>query len=226
MNRVAENLQKTLNKVRFAAERAGRNAEEIKLVAVSKTVDVEQIKGGIKAGIQALGENRVQDFLPKYEAVGGEVEWHFIGHLQSNKVRNIIDKVTLIHSLDRWSLAEEINKRAGSTAVLPCVLVQVNISGEDSKFGMPPEEVLPFLRRASKLNNLKVCGLMTMAPFAGNPEEVRPVFRELKQLFDTISQEAIDGVHMDYLSMGMTNDFEVAIEEGANIVRIGRAIFS
>jgi len=226
MNQIAQNLEQTLERIKNAALRAGRDPSRIKLVAVSKGVDVDRINMALEAGVKCLGENRVQEFVDKYQLIDKDVEWHFIGHLQRNKVKYIIDKVALIHSLDRMSLAEELDKRAKAKSLTVDALVQVNVSGEESKYGLSVEEVIPFITTVTeKYPNIKIKGLMTIAPIADDPEKVRPYFRELRILSQSIEEREIPGVKMEWLSMGMTDDFEVAVEEGANMVRIGRAVF-
>lgn len=223
---IRENLDRITAQVEKAAQRAGRDPEEIKIVAVSKNQTVETIKEGVRAGIKILGENRVQEFLDKYEAIGNQAEWHLIGHLQKNKVKYIVDKVKLIHSLDNLALAEEINKRAEQKSIIVKTLVQVNVSGEESKFGLSPQEVPRFLETISeRFLNIEVFGLMTIAPLVGGAEAARPCFRGLRELSEAMKEKELPRVHMDFLSMGMTNDFEVAVEEGSNLVRIGRAVF-
>lgn len=218
------NLAEVRRRIQEAAERAGRSAGEIQLVAVTKTVEVDKIKQIIGQGVKVLGENRVQEMLSKMPQFPGDIQWHMIGHLQRNKVKYIVGRVSMIQSLDRWSLAEEIQKRAEKKDVAVPVLVQVNLAGEDTKFGLAGNEVLDFLTDVARLDKIRVKGLMTIAPYVQDPEEVRPVFREMRHLADNLRGK-IPGVSMDYLSMGMTNDFEVAIEEGANMVRIGSALF-
>jgi len=226
MTGILENFKNVTDRIAQAAYRVGRDPEEIQIVAVSKNQTVETIREGVAAGIKFLGENRVQELLEKYEAVKGQAQWHFIGHLQNNKVKYIVDKVNLIHSLDSLSLAEELNKRAIQKSITVKTLVQVNVSREDSKFGIAPEEAAIFLKSVSEsFSNVEIVGLMTIAPWVANPEEVRPVFRQLKVLADSLREKDFPRVTMDCLSMGMTDDFEVAVEEGSNCVRIGRAIF-
>ncbi|BAF60009.1 MAG: YggS family pyridoxal phosphate-dependent enzyme [Pelotomaculum sp.] len=220
---VLENLNRVRRRIDAAAGRAGRNPEEIKLVAVTKTVAVETIREVLSGGVCCLGESRVQEFLQKYGQLPAGVEWHFIGHLQTNKVKKIIGKVSLIHSLDRWSLAEALSRAACEAGTAARVLVQVNIAGEKTKYGLLPSETPQFVAEAARLPGLEVMGLMTIAPWCENAEEVRPVFRQLKELAGKLT--GLEGVKMDYLSMGMSGDFEVAVEEGANIVRVGSAIF-
>ncbi|NLC76525.1 MAG: YggS family pyridoxal phosphate-dependent enzyme [Clostridia bacterium] len=225
MGELAARIAAVKERIAAAAARSGREPEEIELIAVTKTVEVPRIREAIVAGITCLGENRVQELTAKYREIGQEVEWHLIGHLQTNKVKYIVDKVALVHSLDRLSLARELNKRALACERAVPVLVQVNIAEEESKFGLHQDEVLPFLKQIQSMDGLKVQGLMTIAPFTEEPETVRPVFRALSRLAGEIADLGLPGVEMRYLSMGMTNDFEVAIEEGANMVRIGSAIF-
>jgi len=194
-------------------------------LAVTKTVEPSRINEAVKLGITAIGENRVQEIMSKFDQVDPGVSWHLIGHLQTNKVKYIIDKVSLIHSLDSISLAKEINKRAEKFGRSMSVLVQVNVADEDTKFGLPPEDTINFIKEVSPLPYLNIRGLMTIGPLTEDPEEVRPVFRRLRELKEEISHMKLPGVKMDYLSMGMTNDYRIAVEEGANIVRIGSAIF-
>lgn len=222
---INENAVKIRKKVRDAAEKSGRSLEDITLIAVTKTQGIEKIRHALQAGMLDLGENKVQELCDKYPLVDTECRWHLIGHLQTNKVKFIIDKVHMIHSLDRLDLADEIQKRAAKAGRTVDVLVQVNVAGEETKFGIPPEEALDFVKQLAVYPNLRVRGLMTIAPHVQNPEDVRPVFRQLKKIFIDIRQENIDNINMDYLSMGMSNDYEIAIEEGANMVRIGTAIF-
>lgn len=221
---VLANLDRVRERIKAAAHRAGRRPEEIKLVAVTKTVPPEIIKEAIEGGVDILGENRVQELLQKYHDVPPGPEWHLIGHLQRNKVKKVIGKVAMIHSLDSWRLAEEISRVAQEKGTVADVLVQVNVAGEATKYGLKPAEVADFIDAAAALPGLAVRGLMTIAPWTGNMEEVRPVFRELKELAGRLKNTAA-GSGMDYLSMGMSGDFEVAVEEGANILRIGSAIF-
>ncbi len=205
-----------------AAENAGRDLSEIKLVAVTKTVGVEEVRQAFALGISDFGENRVQDAAPKVAALP-EARWHFIGHLQSNKVKDVLPFYTLIHSLDRPSLAAALQNTAESFDQIVDVLVQVNVSGEESKFGLEPSALADFLGYLNGLERIRVCGLMTMAPFVDDPEAVRPVFRRLRELRDLY---ATSGNGLNELSMGMTNDYKVAVEEGATIVRIGSALFT
>jgi pyridoxal phosphate enzyme (YggS family) len=222
---IASNLHIVRDKVSQAALKVGRNPEDIQIIAVTKTVDIPQMEEAIAAGITAVGENRVQEITKKYPLLKEKVDWHLIGHLQTNKVKYIIDKVKMIHSLDRFSLVKEISKRAQQQGIVMPVLVQVNVAEEESKFGLKVEEVIPFLKDIVGIKGLKILGLMTMAPFVEDAEEVRYVFRDLRNLAEKITKQAIPGVEMKHLSMGMTNDYEVAVEEGATLIRVGTGIF-
>jgi len=229
-NLIKQNIDKIKERVEKASKKAGRKPEDIKIVGVTKNVEPVRILKAIDAGIVDLGENRVQELQEKINAIRAankneNVNWHMIGHLQKNKVKYLIDSVVMIHSLDSVELAQEINKRAQKAGKIIDVLVQVNVAGEESKFGISKDEAMNFIKEISKYRNIKVKGLMTIAPLVSDPEEIRFVFKELRKIFIDISRENIDNIDMDYLSMGMSNDFEVAIEEGANIVRIGTAIF-
>lgn len=218
MATVKENLEKVQANIDSACKQSGRNKEEITLIAVTKYVTIERTKETISTGIHHLGENRNEGFLEKFEQIKDNAAWHFIGTLQSRKVKDIIHHVDYIHSLDRKSLAKEINKR--STSVMPC-FVQVNVSGEESKHGLPILEVESFIQELEAYENIQVVGLMTMAPHVDNPEETRPLFRKLRLLRDKIQQQQIPHAPCEYLSMGMSNDYEIAIEEGATHIRIG-----
>jgi len=222
---ISENLNRIYKRISDAAYRSGRNPDKIKLVAVTKTVDIEKINEAINWGVTAIGENRVQELIKKYPLVNKKVEWHLIGHLQTNKVKYIVDKVDLIHSVDSIKLMEEVNKRAKDIGRIMDILIEVNISGEATKYGIKPEDLFDFLKEVPKYSNIRVKGLMTIAPICADPEETRPYFKDMKRLFDEASKLEIQNVNMVYLSMGMSNDFEIAIEEGANIIRIGTAIF-
>ncbi|OPZ74794.1 MAG: hypothetical protein BWY80_00442 [Firmicutes bacterium ADurb.Bin456] len=221
---VLDNLNRVRWQINAAALRSGRDPGQIKLVAVTKTIPVKTIKDVLVQGVNSLGENRVQELLPKHRVLPPGIEWHFIGHLQTNKVKKIIDKVSLIHSLDRWSLAREINRAACEKNLVARVLLQVNVAGEQTKSGLYLREVEEFAAESSLLPGLKICGLMTIAPRTDNPEEVRPIFRQIRKLGIKL-EDNLPEISMDYLSMGMSGDFEVALEEGANILRIGSAIF-
>lgn len=221
---VQENLQQVKAKIALAAGRAGRSAREVKLVAVTKGVSIEKMEAALAAGVRIFGENRVQEMLAKQPLLPAGIEWHFIGHLQTNKVKYVLNRVSLIHSLDSWRLAQAISRLAGKEGREVPVLVQVNVAGEKTKYGLPPGEVMEFLGAVSTLPGLKIRGLMTVAPAVDDPEEVRPVFRELRLLHER-ARALFPAAGIDYLSMGMSNDYLVAIEEGANLVRLGTAIF-
>jgi len=194
-------------------------------VAVTKTATMGQIEEAINAGVKIIGENRVHDAKEKYQILTAGIEWHLIGHLQTNKVKYAVEIFNCIHSVDSIKLAQEIDKRSKQFGKIMDVLVEVNVSGEESKYGIKPEEVKPFIKNISEFLRIKVRGLMTIAPIVKDKEEVRPYFRKLRELSKEIKSKNIENVKMDYLSMGMTKDFEIAIEEGANMVRIGRGIF-
>lgn len=223
MTSVAGRYEAVRRAVVDAADCVGRSAEEITIVAVTKTVGIEDIQHAMAAGVRDFGENRVQEFLGKY-GLFPEVNWHFIGTLQTNKVKDVVGKTCLVHSVDSLKLLETIDRKAAEIGVVQPVLLEVNVAGEASKHGLDPTELADVLIEAAKCENVQVRGLMTMAPFA-RAEEVRWVFRELRELRDRLRESEPDGVELDELSMGMTNDFRVAVEEGATIVRVGRAIF-
>ncbi len=225
MNPIAENIKHIQSRIDDACRRSGRDPASVQLITVTKTIDVDQIGIAVAAGMTILGENRVQEVLHKYEAVGPDICWHLIGHLQTNKVRQIIDKVELIHSLDSIHLAHELQKRASHRGKPVEVLVEVNVGQEASKFGLLPEQVPVFLESLQDMDHVQVRGLMTVAPFLEDPEDVRIVFRSLKTLFEDMKTLDLPNVRMEHLSMGMTHDFEVAIEEGATMVRVGTGIF-
>lgn len=207
-----------------ACRRVGRQESEVGLVAVSKGIDAGLMKDAIAAGLSVFGENRVQDFMKKYDAIGKQVEWHFIGHLQRNKAKYLTGKVSMIHSLDSLTLAATLNRLSEIQGYPWQVLIQINISGEATKYGIAPSELPDFLDELREMKGIKVCGLMTIAPYCEDPEEVRPVFRRLRELKEDLMQER-PWLELRHLSMGMSNDFEVAVEEGATLVRIGSALF-
>jgi len=219
-----ERLEEIWNKIIESAAKSGNNPKDITLVVVTKSVGVNTIKELIDLGVKNIGENRVQDFTKKYEGVSSNVAWHFIGHLQSNKAKYLTGKVQLIHSLDRISLALELERLGQMNNQAFNCLVQVNVSGEKSKHGLNPKEVENFLVDVSKMNYVKVKGLMTMAPLEALPEDTRHVFRSLRKLKNALQKIDIPEVDLKYLSMGMSNDYHIAIEEGSNMVRIGSAI--
>lgn len=226
MNSIKENLSSIRQNVDNFSKRVNRDSEEITIVAVTKTVDVDAVLEAIENGVTDVGENKPQELSRKYETIGDKVNWHLIGSLQTNKVKYIIDKVDMIHSLDRQALCEEIQKRAEHINKTINCLVQVNMSKEESKHGLDESDVIEFVNHVSiNYKNIQIKGLMTMAPFSENEEEVRKVFKGLKQLSIEIDRMNIPNVSMENLSMGMSNDYEIAIEEGSNIVRIGTSIF-
>jgi len=220
------NLESVLNRIAEAARRSGRAPEEIQLVAVTKTVGIEEARALYEAGVRNLGENRVQEAQRKVDALSDlDIAWHMIGHLQTNKAKNAAGAFHLIHSLDSIRLARALDKACAQRETMAQVLVQVNVSGETTKGGFLPEALGGALQEIAAMPHLKVSGLMTMAPFVDDPEEVRPVFTRLRRLRDLHARDAPSAVELRHLSMGMTQDFEVAIEEGADIVRIGTALF-
>lgn len=223
---IKENIDEILKRVESAAKKVGRDPEEITVIAVSKTVSADKAREAIEGGLKNLGENRVQELTSKYiQLQDSDVKWHMIGHLQKNKVKYIIDKVEMIHSLDSLELANEINKRAKQHNITAKVLIELNIGGEESKFGISINSIYDFVKSMEQFENIIVLGLMTVAPYSEDPENIRWVFRKMKEVYDNLSKKHYKNVTMNYLSMGMTNDFEIAIEEGSNIVRIGTAIF-
>ena len=222
---IKDNLLIIEENIKEALKRSDRIDDKIHLIAVTKTVEVDKIDQAIELGIKNIGENRVQELIKKYDNIGDKINYHMIGHLQTNKVRNIIDKICLIHSLDRLSLAKELNKRAKMHNLTVDVLIQVNVAEEESKYGLKVDEVIPFLEKILDYDNIKVKGLMTIAPYVDNPEKIRWVFRDLRKLSQTISSKDYEGVEMEFLSMGMTNDYEIAIEEGSNMIRVGTGLF-
>ena len=222
---VAENLKEVEARICAACERSGRKREDVTLIAVSKTKPVEMLKEAYMTGSRYFGENKVQELVDKYEVMPKDIHWQMIGHLQRNKVKYIVDKAELIHSVDSIRLAETIDKEAAKKGVVANILLEVNMAREESKFGLMPEDVIDFLKEVVRFQNIKVQGLMTIAPFVADPEENRIHFANLRKLSVDIRKEKVNNVNMSILSMGMTNDFEVAIEEGATMVRIGTAIF-
>ena len=209
-----------------AARACGRDPAEIRLIAVSKTVDSQRIVNAYDCGQNLFGENRVQDALEKIDLLKGkEIHWHLIGHLQKNKVKYIIGQFDLVHSIDSFSLAEMVHKKSQEQGVVTAVLIQVNISGEETKNGLPPDQLLDTLVRVSQLSGVQVKGMMTIPPMQSDPEASRKYFAELRQLRDEMAKQAIENIQLDELSMGMSNDYQVAVQEGATLVRVGTAIF-
>ncbi|WP_318036557.1 YggS family pyridoxal phosphate-dependent enzyme [Candidatus Contubernalis alkalaceticus] len=218
-----DNLLKIVDKIKEAQVKSGRQEDTITLIAVTKGVAPEKIKEAVSIGINNFGENRVQEVIPKIEILPDKLTWHFIGHLQSNKVKEVLPRFSLIHSLDRLSLAKEIQIRSEKSSRITEALVQVNVAEEKSKFGLSVNEVEGFIEMVvEKFPNIKITGLMTIAPYVEDPQEVRTIFRELKNLSCKIK---VPGVELKELSMGMSSDYEVAVEEGATMVRIGTALF-
>lgn len=220
-----ENLINVENNITKACEKAGRNRSEVTLIAVSKTKPVEMLQEVYDQGIRYFGENKVQEMCDKMEVMPKDINWNMIGHLQTNKVKYIVGKTSLIHSVDSLKLAEEIQKQAIKNNVVVDILVEVNIANEETKFGISKEETIQMVKDIAKLDHIRIKGLMTIAPFVENPEDNRLYFREIKQLSVDINNQNIDNVCMDILSMGMTGDYMVAIEEGSTMVRVGTGIF-
>ena len=220
-----DRLEEVEERIQEACRRAGRDRSEVTLIAVSKTKPAEVLKEAYDLGILVFGENKVQELTEKYEVLPKDIRWHMIGHLQTNKVKYIADKVELIHSVDSLKLAETIEKEAAKRNRTIDILVEVNVAEEESKFGLKVEEVIPFIEKVAGFSHINVRGLMTIAPFVENPEKNRSVFADLRKLSVDITEKNIDNVNVSILSMGMTNDYEVAIEEGATMVRVGTGIF-
>lgn len=220
-----ENLIQVEEKINAACQRSGRSRNEVTLIAVSKTKPIPMLAEIYEEGVRDFGENKVQEILEKHDVLPNDIKWHMIGHLQRNKVKAVIDKVSLIHSVDSFRLAEEINIQAKKKNITVPILVQVNIAGEDTKFGITKEDAIALVEQIAELDNLRIQGLMTIAPLVNDPEDNRQYFRGIRQLSVDIRNKNIDNVCMDILSMGMTGDYEIAIEEGATMVRVGTGIF-
>jgi len=220
-----ENLANVEKNIEQACKNAGRSRDEVTLIAVSKTKPVEMLQEIYDENIRDFGENKVQELCDKFDILPKNIRWHMIGHLQRNKVKYIVGKVELIHSVDTYRLAEEINIQAKKQNVIVPILVEVNIAHEESKFGISAEDAILLVEEISKLENIRIKGLMTIAPYVENPEDNRLYFRKIKQLSVDITNKNIDNVFMEILSMGMTGDYMVAIEEGATMVRVGTGIF-
>ncbi|MDO9529810.1 MAG: YggS family pyridoxal phosphate-dependent enzyme [Syntrophales bacterium] len=225
MPTVKDNIKKIRDNIAEAALRAGRNPSDVRLMAVTKTVADERIIEAIEAGVDIIGENYVQEARRKIEEMGKNVEWHMIGHLQSKKSKYAVRLFDMIHSIDRIKLARELDKRAKMAECITKILIEVNISGEETKSGVKKEDALNLVKDISTLENLSIQGLMTMPPWFDDPEDARPYFVTLRELRDRIVEENISNVEMCELSMGMSGDYQVAVEEGATIVRIGTSIF-
>lgn len=222
---IRENLREAEGIIRDSCERAGRAPESVTLVAVSKTKPLSMLLEAYEAGVRDFGENRVQELMDKIPGMPGDVRWHMIGHLQTNKVKYIVDKVAMIHSVDSLRLAEEISREASRRNIVADILVEVNVAGEESKFGVSCDEACPLVEKIALLPGIHVRGLMTIAPYTENSEDNRQYFQKLRQLSVDIRRKNIDNIDMDVLSMGMTGDYSVAIEEGATYVRVGTGIF-
>jgi len=225
MNIIAENIARVKERIAESALRAGRKPEEITLVAVSKRVDLSRIKEAIEAGVTTFGENYVQEASEKISQIGEDVNWHMVGHLQTNKVKYVVPLFSVIHSVDSLRLAEEISKRALTLEKTIEVLIQVNISEEDTKSGITSDQLLRLLEAVAPLGGISVRGLMTMPPFFPDQELSRPFYQKLRQFRDRLLPVLPDSISLSHLSMGMSGDFEVAIEEGATMVRVGTAVF-
>jgi PLP dependent protein len=226
MSSIAQNLLEISKRIQAACSRVGRDAAGVSLIGVTKMVPLNRIREGVEAGIRILGENYVQEASKKVQALSDlSISWHFIGHLQSNKVKVVLEAFDLIHSVDRESLARELDRQAHKRGKRIPVLLQVNTGQEESKSGLPPAELLPFFERLSAWDGLDVRGLMALPPYYDDPEEVRPHFRTLRELLDRLREKTAGPERLSELSMGMSHDFEVAIEEGATMIRIGTALF-
>ena len=222
---LTENVIEVEKNIQAACDRAGRSRDEVRLIAVSKTKPVSDIEEVLTTGILDYGENKVQELSDKYEVLPKNIRWHMIGHLQRNKVKYLIGKTVLIHSVDSLRLAEQIEHEAAKADTIMNVLIEVNVAGEESKFGTTCNEAIELVKAVAALKHIKIKGLMTIAPFTDNAEDNRIYFQKLRQLSVDIKSKNIDNVDMDELSMGMTGDYEVAIEEGATMVRVGTGIF-
>lgn len=220
-----DNYDKVVEKIGKVCNEAGRNPDDVTLIAVSKTKPVSMLQEIYDHGCRDFGENKVQELVEKYEVLPKDIRWHLIGHLQRNKVKYVVDKAALIHSVDSLRLAEEISKEALKKNVEAEILIEVNAAMEESKFGIKVEEAEALVRQIAKLPGIRIRGLMTIAPYVENPEENRQYFAQLRQLSVDISAKNIDNVTMDVLSMGMTGDYETAVSEGATLVRVGTGIF-
>jgi pyridoxal phosphate enzyme (YggS family) len=222
---IADNLKIITDRIASAAKRAGRDPSSVRLIVVTKTVDAGSIRHAVAAGASVLGENRVQEAREKIEKLGNLARWHLIGHLQTNKAKYAVKLFDLVHSVDNLELAKELDKQAAKIGKVQDVLIEVSIAGEAAKAGVAMQEITALVREAAKLKNISIKGLMTMPPYSEDPEDSRPFFRKLRELGETIKKENIPNVSMNELSMGMSGDFEVAVEEGATLVRVGTAIF-
>lgn len=225
MSEIIDNLNELKDDIEKYAKKAGNRPEDITLVAVTKTHGMDKINEALSTGIKNIGENKVQEIEEKFDHIPEDVNIHMIGNLQTNKVRKLIGKVSLIQSLDRLSLLEEMERLGKSRDVVFDTLIQIDVSKEESKTGVPIEKLDEFLEAVEKTEHVKVHGFMTMAPFCENPEDIRWVFRDAKEIFDKYSKIMYNNIRLKYLSMGMTNDYKIALEEGANMIRVGSKIF-
>jgi pyridoxal phosphate enzyme (YggS family) len=222
---IVENLHQIESNIKATLNRVGRNESEVTLIAVSKTKPVSYIEEAIRGGALHFGENKVQELCDKYDCLPHNIKWHLIGHLQRNKVKYIVDKVNLIHSIDSLRLAQEVSRQASIKNIVVDILIQINVADESTKFGIDLDNAERLIREIARLSNINIIGLMTIAPYTENSEDNRIYFRNLYKLFVDIKHKNIDNVSMDVLSMGMSGDYEVAIEEGATMVRVGTGIF-
>jgi len=224
MEKIRQNIERVKEKVENAKIRAGRN-DDVTIIAVTKTVPPQRINEAIEAGILDIGENRVQELLSKYESISKNAKIHLIGHLQRNKFKYILGKTALIHSVDSERLLEHIDNLSKNNGIVTDILLQLNISGEESKYGLTTAQLDYIINKIERYENIRVRGLMTIAPFYEDKEKTRPVFQQMYEIFCNLKEKNVKNVKMEYLSMGMSNDFEVAVEEGSNMIRIGTAIF-
>lgn len=222
---IEANLKEVRKRIICAAQSVGRDPEEITLIAVSKTKPIEMVEAAYQCEQRVFGENKVQEICEKSAVCEADIRWHMIGHLQTNKVRQVVDKVEMIHSVESVKLLEEIQKESEKRNLVSDILIEVNIGDEDSKFGLKPTEIVAFAEKISQYKNVRLRGLMTVAPYTENAEDNRKFFKQMKQLFIDIKEKNIDNSIIDTLSMGMTGDYEVAIQEGATMVRVGTGIF-
>ena len=225
MSEIKGNLENVRERIAEICEKSGRAAADVKLIAVSKTKQLHDLEDAYACGCRDFGENKVQELVEKYEALPKDIRWHMIGHLQRNKVKYIVDKVFLIHSVDSLRLVQEIEKEAAKHERTVNILIEVNVAGEESKFGVTPESVLELVKEIAQMPHIRVRGLMTIAPYVEDAEENRPYFEKIKKIYVDIIHKNIDNVFMEELSMGMTGDYEVAISEGATYIRVGTGIF-
>ena len=222
---IVESIKEIQNEIKEVCDKVGRDANEVTLIAVSKTKPYTDVKEALESGCVDYGENKVQELDQKYDLLPKNINWHMIGHLQRNKVKYLVGKAKMIHSVDSLRLANQIEKEYAKKDMTADILIEVNMAGEESKFGIKPEETEQLIREISKLEHVKVCGLMTIAPYTLNPEDNRIYFKKLRELSVDIDSKNIDNVTMSELSMGMSGDYKVAIEEGSTMIRVGTKIF-